>query len=377
MEGALDYGVMSRLGSRDVARARDLSAALCSFEDGDGPILPRITRDLRDYLGAARTFSYGVVLEEGGCRVQFWHASRSVDQHESLTPLVDRWFSSGEDRFALYTPARVERFQQNRAMEVRDFECLARGAEGNVVSVSRLGLDTRQQEATLQSLGRGRPVFRKLGILEHQCLRALICDGSALTAWIGAFQPEPIRMRQRQLLQAVTPALGQRLRLETRLGDAPLHFAALEAALEKLPGPAYIVGPGVRIRLANSAGRLRLDQDRAQVIEGLREGLCGRNLAYSLTRLSGPGLAVHHLAIEHNPVRDPAIRAAAARRRYGLTVRQQTVLSRVLRGESNKCIALALECSERTVEVHITHLLARIGVDSRAALIASLWIDAP
>lgn len=367
---------MSRLGTDDVARAHELCERLLTLSEGDGPVLDRFTQDLRDYLETARAISYGVALEEGGCSMAFLYSSRQSDHDASITSLANDWLSSGKERFGLYTPAHVERFQQNRAMEVSDFEHLVLGAEGTAVSLSRLGLDAQQEEATLESLAHGRPVFTALGVVADHCLRALVCDGSALRAWVGAFQPEPVRPRQRMLLQAVVPTLQRRLALEARLGEAPLHFAALEAALEGLASAAYVIGPSMRVRLANSAGRLRLDQDRQAVKEALRDSLLGRSTAFSMTRLSAPGLCPHHLAVEQRPGRDPALRAASARAHYGLTPREEAVLARVLRGSSNKSIALELQSSERTVEVHVTHLFAKVGVGSRSALIARLWMEA-
>ena len=66
----------------------------------------------------------------------------------------------------------------------------------------------------------------------------------------------------------------------------------------------------------------------------------------------------------------PDALASRAARRWQLTERQQEVLEAILRGRSNKEIALALHCAERTIEAHITELLRKIGVDSRLGLAA-------
>lgn len=57
----------------------------------------------------------------------------------------------------------------------------------------------------------------------------------------------------------------------------------------------------------------------------------------------------------------------------GLTARQAGVFRLVLEGLSNKEIASTLRTSERTVEVHVTALLQKAGVDSRMRLIAKTW----
>jgi DNA-binding CsgD family transcriptional regulator len=59
--------------------------------------------------------------------------------------------------------------------------------------------------------------------------------------------------------------------------------------------------------------------------------------------------------------------------RWRLTKRQAQVLGIVVHGKSNKEVAEELHCAENTVELHITQLLRRAGVKSRAELIAHYW----
>lgn len=56
----------------------------------------------------------------------------------------------------------------------------------------------------------------------------------------------------------------------------------------------------------------------------------------------------------------------------GLTERQRAVLAVLLAGKSNKEIAVALRCAESTVEFHVTSLLRKNNVTSRAELIAKV-----
>ena len=54
-----------------------------------------------------------------------------------------------------------------------------------------------------------------------------------------------------------------------------------------------------------------------------------------------------------------------------VTAAEQRVLERLLRGLSNRAIATELVLSPRTVESHLSHLLAKTGCSSRTQLL--LW----
>lgn len=66
-------------------------------------------------------------------------------------------------------------------------------------------------------------------------------------------------------------------------------------------------------------------------------------------------------------------RADAASRRYRLTRRETEVLAELLVGQANKGIANVCNCSLRTVEIHVSSVLRKVGCSSRAELVARLW----
>jgi DNA-binding CsgD family transcriptional regulator len=75
----------------------------------------------------------------------------------------------------------------------------------------------------------------------------------------------------------------------------------------------------------------------------------------------------------------PAIVAAAARvarqeclASAGLTPRERQVLDRVAAGDSNLLIARRLGMRRRTVDKHLQHAYAKLGVGSRTAAVARL-----
>lgn len=56
-----------------------------------------------------------------------------------------------------------------------------------------------------------------------------------------------------------------------------------------------------------------------------------------------------------------------------LSEREQQVLVLVAKGLCNGDIAKKLGVSEKTVRHHITHIFAKLGVETRAELIALAW----
>ena len=63
----------------------------------------------------------------------------------------------------------------------------------------------------------------------------------------------------------------------------------------------------------------------------------------------------------------------AAIERWRLTAREAEVVALIAYGEPNKEIARRLGVALRTVEVHVTSVLRKAKVDSRARLIAHFW----
>jgi DNA-binding NarL/FixJ family response regulator len=63
----------------------------------------------------------------------------------------------------------------------------------------------------------------------------------------------------------------------------------------------------------------------------------------------------------------------ARRESHGLTKREVEVLRLVAAGKTNKAIAARLVVSERTVDRHVSNILAKLRVSSRAAATASAY----
>jgi len=259
-----------------------------------------------------------------------------------------RWLEHAPRQFASYDPARPDPRQRNLALRSRD-----------VAAVS--GID--RPPIT-------RSFLPKFALSEDDQLRALICDGPSLLAWVGALRTRPFARVEQRLLGAIVPALQRRLLLERRMTEAHEQASEIGSALEHVPAAAFVLGRGGAILHANVAGRCLLDRDHAETGKRLQAALRGEEPGAQIARVSSD--AGLHLAILSTPG-DPAPLVAVARLRWRLTPRQSQVLHLVARGLSNRTVAASLQCAESTVELHVTALLEKSQCESRAHLVARLW----
>jgi DNA-binding CsgD family transcriptional regulator len=171
--------------------------------------------------------------------------------------------------------------------------------------------------------------------------------------------------------RASAPALREVLaRCEPPGQDASL--AAAQAILEALPVSAFIVDGAGRTLVANARGR----GERAEGALDIRQIVEGRGDPAAVTLHPLPAGAdggARTLVLRRNPVASVAARIARAAALWDLTPCQTDVLSLLVHGEANKAIATARGCAVRTVEVHVTGLLAKSGTVSRAELVARFW----
>ena len=162
---------------------------------------------------------------------------------------------------------------------------------------------------------------------------------------------------------------------ERTLTGSPKPSAIIEVALERLGAPAFVIGSGGFVHFANTAGRELLARGDEALVASLGDASEGRVPAVAMEVipiLEGDAPAQTWLAILSVSSADARIDAAVATctARWGLTPKQSEVLSHIMRGLTNAAIASLMSCVERTVELHITALFDRAGVDSRAALVA-------
>jgi DNA-binding CsgD family transcriptional regulator len=163
-----------------------------------------------------------------------------------------------------------------------------------------------------------------------------------------------------------------RVTLQLRAGARPslTFFRATVGELRALPRHLGLEAAHVRASYDAEHGvyDMLLPASRSVVDRALSLVEQGAQLVLSADLLGVP------LTLDLQPSSgDLATRLEVARHRWSLTMRQLNVLSSLVEGDSNKEIAQRLECAENTVELHVTGLLRRAGVNSRSRLLAHFW----
>jgi DNA-binding CsgD family transcriptional regulator len=231
-------------------------------------------------------------------------------------------------------------------------------------------------DADWMASARQAPIFsvhRTLGVDEHSFLRTLLCDGPMLLAWVGGFREEPFRPHEITAFRSLLAPLQRRLRF-ARLLDGGAT-GALASALDAMPNASFIARDDGTIEHANLAGARLLERSLRGTIDLVREriALRGPETALAPMSLAQPGAPSSRFVVLDEYDRFAQERLAHAARAWRLTPRQTQVLDRLARGEANKDIATKIGRSVRTVEVHVSTILTRARVASRAELVAKFW----
>lgn len=225
----------------------------------------------------------------------------------------------------------------------------------------------------------GQLTRRRTGVVLREQVRVLITEGPTLLGWVGALSDDPAALgaRERAILRRLVPLLARRLRVEERLAQAPLESATLVVALEAMIEPVFVVDATGEPVLMNVAARALWTSARVEVTDDIDDALAGARTRFEVSSIAGPGLPQHWLLVRRAGRTEATARGAQASRHWGLTPRQGQVLRLVAEGLTNASIARELNCAERTVELHVTHLLTKARASNRASLVARYWTGTP
>lgn len=127
----------------------------------------------------------------------------------------------------------------------------------------------------------------------------------------------------------------------------------------RAPIPDVIHAIAARARTGDDIARARLPRRQ------------GGWLTADASLLDDTGETVAVVLQPSGPFELAAILVAA----YGLTDRERDVASLVMRGLTNKEIAAVLYLSTYTVQDHVKHVLAKVGVRTRGELVASVFFE--
>jgi DNA-binding CsgD family transcriptional regulator len=155
-------------------------------------------------------------------------------------------------------------------------------------------------------------------------------------------------------------------------------MSALDAALNAIDAPAFVVDLGGVVLHANGNAQTLLARDRHGVARSLAQAAAGApaDLPWDLTPLRGTDKRRGFLAIlraaRRNVTVAVGVSVRTATERWRLTPRQSQVLDLVARGSTNALIADELSIGEGTVEFHLSAIFDKAGVESRTMLLARL-----
>ncbi|UJR87367.1 MULTISPECIES: LuxR C-terminal-related transcriptional regulator [Sandaracinus] len=159
-------------------------------------------------------------------------------------------------------------------------------------------------------------------------------------------------------LRAVIPALRARLAVDLRIREARVLAAALEAALDLVEVPAFVLLATAHLVHANALGRLWRDRDPQGLREAIDASIAGAaDAPLAIDRRRVPGMPDVVVAVQRRA------RSRALLERFAhdhrLTRREIEVLEQIAAGHSNKTIASNLTCTVKNVEQFVSSLFAR------------------
>lgn len=317
-----------------------------------------VSEPLRELLDTEKTVAYRLAHRADGLRCDWAAGSRFAAAR--FARAFDSWLEGRGINVAAYNPLRPEPEQRNVALRLSDLR--------------RIGFITPsgapKGEAARQMADQLWPRF---DLHARDQLRVLVCDGPSLLAWVGAFQPDLFKPRQKRILARLVPALRRRLILERALEQHAAVHAALDAAMEAIGAPAFLLDSSGSVLHCNAAGKVRVARGGRTALVDLREAVHGdAGDRFRVTRVAARGASDRFLVVEKATDAPLAACVSRAAARWELTPREGEVLGWLARGKTNRTIAALLGIAERTVETHVTAVLAKACVESRSALTARL-----
>jgi DNA-binding CsgD family transcriptional regulator len=348
---------MTRVGSPEIRekvreKVREIESRLQVVDGAERSALHWFIPALRELTKSYSSGAYSLASALEGPCLEFLildGGTRLTRPRES----IDNWLHEHRRGFGAFDPRTPEPSQRNKVLVTPAPSqvvngCKPRWMPNTAVEALEYSIDSH---------------YRRVD-WDRPTARVLICDGPRLLAYIGITEETRFTSTQLQILRALVSPLQRRLLLERRLHEARFAAIALEATLGAVPAAAAIVRRGI-VQYTNAVGRAWFAAHPAS--ESFAHG-------WDVTRLAHDD---SYLVVRRHASRDIEPRVVSAARRWTLTPRQHEVLGLLARGATNLRIAGELGCAEATVEIHVSRILARADVATRAELIAEVWSIGP
>jgi non-specific serine/threonine protein kinase len=235
-----------------------------------------------------------------------------------------------------------------------------RGVAVSLGSRARLERQQGHHREAVPLFERSVALFRELGDA-RSLANSLANLGQSALAVDNAQRSTAYFTESLELRQALGNTLG--------IAECLEGFAALATAAGRPRRAARLYGAAEALR--EITGAPLLDPEGAEherLVGGLRSRLGERTFAAEWTagRATSPEDAARFALRQANP----ELAAEAAPGRQILTRREQDVTALVARGLTNRQVAEQLLVTPRTIETHLEHIFAKLGVQTRTELVA-------
>ena len=203
-----------------------------------------------------------------------------------------------------------------------------------------------------------RSFLEHRALVDRQRTWPVVVMGASAAAPLDAVSPEGRSQLVREVMSELGPTTMSPVWLalaEAELADTREEWEAVLDVLQRSPSPVHLV-PYAQLRLA---GHLSEARDRAGLKSLLDEALPG-------SRRVGARLVTNRLSVLAQRVGVAQLQAGgSATPLAALTARELEVLRLVGAGLSNKEIGTELFISAKTASVHVSNILAKLGVSGR------------
>ncbi len=286
MEGATSP---RKFSARDASRLREILSRLKTVAPewpGRAPAPAWLVGDLHELLGCERAVAYRPDRHANGA----WYLGEPATTDAAVFSAYSDWMSAASHTFCT---TRSDRRVGSETAPLR----------------SRTSTSTiPMARASSKRCGRGSGSAGKIEV------RALVCEGPILLAWVGGFRREPFTDRERRLLAALVPTLRRALGLHRRLLDAGIASVGFVLALEAVGAPSLVARRDGTVLHANSCGKALLDRLGRDASRRVVDAIAGRDERAFVARLDAPGIPECHLVVFRDVALTLHRRLAAAQR---------------------------------------------------------------